>query len=83
MSGGHSLKSVARGGALVSAGTLSATILQFIIGIVVIRLIVRDEFGLISLAYIMVNVLVTLASLGFGSGAPASWPGTVNKEKIH
>lgn len=70
MSGGDSLKRVARGGALVSVGTLSATILQFVIGIVVIRLIVRDEFGLISLAYIMVGILVTLASLGFGSGVP-------------
>lgn len=70
MNTANSLKSVARGGVLFSLGTLSATGMQFITGIIVIRLVAPSEYGLISLAYMLTNILVTLAALGFGTGLP-------------
>lgn len=66
----NSFHKVVHGGALFALGSVSATVLQFVSGVIVIRIVAPSEFGLISLAYITSNVFVTIASLGFRNGVP-------------
>lgn len=66
----ENFKKVIHGGALFSLGALSATLLQFVAGVIVIRIVEPAEFGLISLSYIISNILVTIAVFGFNNGVP-------------
>ena len=65
---------IASGGFLFFLGTLSATGLQFVAGIVVIRAMAPSEFGLIILANTLVTVFVILSTIGLGTGLPKLIP---------
>lgn len=70
MSAGAMFKKVVRGGALFSMGTIGARALQFVSGLLVIRLVSTADYGFISLAYVLINVVATISTLGFMSGLP-------------
>ena len=70
MSSVDSFKRIVHAGAMVSFGTLSSVLLNFVAGIIVIRLVTRSEFGLISLGNTLMNVVVVIAVLGFKVGLP-------------
>ena len=70
MSQSASFRKVAKGGALFSAGTLSATFLHFLTGIIVIRILDRSDYGLISLAMTGVVMLSLLSTLGLKTAIP-------------
>ncbi len=63
-------KMVAKGGVLIALGSFIALILQFITTIIVIRFISKEEFGVISLALVIINVVVTISQLGINAGLP-------------
>lgn len=65
-----SFKRILHAGAMVSFGTLSSVLLNFVAGIIIIRLVTRSEFGLISLGSTLINVVVVVAVLGFKVGLP-------------
>ena len=66
----HSFKKVARGGALFTMGSFFGSGLQFVAGIIVIRIVTPSEYGLISLAMVVAAFLVGIVSLGLPSGLP-------------
>ena len=70
MSQSASFRKVAKGGALFSAGTFSATFLHFLTGIIVIRILDRSDYGLISLAMTGVVMLSVLSTLGLKTAIP-------------
>lgn len=70
MKAGHYLKKIAKGGAIFSMGTFSATFIQFISGIIVIRLLERAEYGLLSFGSIFISMLTLLSTFGFNTGVP-------------
>ncbi len=70
MPGNKAFKAVAKGGGIGFIGMASSALLQFIAGILVIRLLSKDEFGLISLGYVIVTILSMVSSLGLVNGVP-------------
>lgn len=65
-----SLKKVAKGTGLVLMGTFLGTLLGLITRIITVRYITTTEFGLLSLALVIVNILAILSSLGFENSVP-------------
>ena len=65
-----SLKKVAKGTGLVFIGTILGTLLGLITRIITVRYITTTEFGLLSLALVIVNILAILSSLGFENSVP-------------
>jgi len=65
-----SLKKVAKGTGLVFIGTILGTLLGLITRIITVRYITTTEFGLFSLAVVIVNILAILSSLGFENSVP-------------
>ncbi|MFC1657257.1 oligosaccharide flippase family protein [Candidatus Moduliflexota bacterium] len=63
-----SFEKVSEGGALTTLGAVAAIILQFLCGLILVRITSTTEFGLVALAYIMVSLLSLLGSLGFRNG---------------
>ena len=70
MSKAASFRKVAKGGALFTAGSFSATFLHFLTGIIVIRILERSDYGLISLAMTAVVMLSMLSTLGLKTAIP-------------
>ena len=66
----NTLHKIASGGFLFFMGTMGATGLQFIIGIVVVRSLAPPEFGLIAIANTFASVFIILSVLGLGTGLP-------------
>ncbi len=64
------LTKITKGGFSFSGGYLIALLLQFIVGVIVIRYLKRSEYGIFALANIIISITVTLCSLGFGDGIP-------------
>ena len=65
-----SLKKVAKGTSLIFIGTILGTLLGLITRIITVRYITTTEFGLFSLALVIVNILAILSSLGFENSVP-------------
>ena len=65
-----SFRKVVKGGALFAVGLLSAKFLQFVTGIVVIRIVEPSEYGLISLGITAVYILSLLSMLGLTAAIP-------------
>ena len=64
------LKKIAKGGTIFSFGTFIATFIQFLVGIIVIRLLSKAEFGILSLALTTIAILIILATVGLNNGLP-------------
>jgi O-antigen/teichoic acid export membrane protein len=67
---GGDFRKVAKGGALFTGGSLGATVLHFLTGIIVIRLVERSEYGLIALGTTTIAILTLLSMLGFKTAVP-------------
>lgn len=61
---------VAKDTAFVFVSMLLTSLLQFAVGIVVIRSVSQSEYGLISLAMVIITLLVTISTIGFNNGLP-------------
>lgn len=70
MSDNKAFKAVAKGGGLGFIGMAASALLQFISGVIIIRMLSREEFGLISLSYVIVTILAMVSSLGLVNGVP-------------
>lgn len=66
----HRFKKVARGGILFSSGSIIGAVLQFVGGIIVIRLVTPAEYGMISLATVVIAFVGMVALLGINGGLP-------------
>lgn len=70
MSETATLKTIAKGGLIFTAGKFGATFLQFFSGLIIIHAIDKAEYGLFSLGQVWVSIAITFSSLGLGSGLP-------------
>lgn len=66
----NTIKTIARGGILFTAGKFGATFLQFFSGLIIIHAIDKAEYGLVSLGQVWMTIAITISSLGMGSGLP-------------
>ena len=62
------LKGLAKGSGFLLASTTIGMLLQFVSGILVIRAIPKDEYGLYSLAIVIAGMLSSISLLGFSNG---------------
>ncbi|ADE16366.1 polysaccharide biosynthesis protein [Nitrosococcus halophilus Nc 4] len=70
MNAENSFKRVVRGGVLFSIGTLLAKLLHLATGIIIIRFLSPEEYGLVSLGFTSVALLALFSILGLGTGIP-------------
>jgi len=63
-------RKITRGGFIFSAGSVGSLVVQFFIGIIVVRAVSRFDYGLLSLTLILINILATLVVLGMANGIP-------------
>lgn len=70
MTASQDLKKISASSTLVGAGQGIALICQFLTGILVIRIITPEEFGLLSLALTLTGMLVIFTNFGMGLGLP-------------
>lgn len=64
------LKQVAAGAGIGLFGSLAGAVLQLLSGIIAVRLVSPVEYGVYTLAVVLVATLATLSNLGFGNGTP-------------
>lgn len=82
---GESLAVVARGSLLLLLGILCSYLFGFFRQFVVIRMLTPDDFGLISLGVIVIEVLIMMATLGLNTGSQrciAYFWGSGEEEKV-
>ena len=60
VSDNHALKAVAKGGGLGIFGMATSTVLQYFMGILIVRILSKTEFCLISLGYVIVTILAMI-----------------------
>lgn len=65
----ETLKKVARGASIVFFGTIAGMLLGFGSRVIVVRYITQDEYGIFSLAVVLVGIFSTVATLGLAQGA--------------
>jgi O-antigen/teichoic acid export membrane protein len=64
----NALKHITKGGLFILLGSVAGGIISFITRIIIIRHISESEFGILSLALVLLNLIVWLFSLGVVSG---------------
>ncbi|MEH6591227.1 MAG: flippase [Halioglobus sp.] len=64
------MAAVAKGGAVAALGTVGGLLLKLASGVIVIRILEKSEFGLISLGYVLISVTTALLIFGIGDGLP-------------
>jgi O-antigen/teichoic acid export membrane protein len=64
------LKLMAAGAGIGLFGSLAGAVLQLLSGLITVRLVAPVEYGLYTLAAVVVATAATLANLGFGNGSP-------------
>jgi O-antigen/teichoic acid export membrane protein len=64
------LKHIAAGAGIGLFGSLSGAVLQLLSGIIVVRLMPPAEYGVLTLAVVLISTLATLSNMGFGNGTP-------------
>ena len=81
----ESLQKIARGTGIVIIGTIVGMFFSFVGRIVVVRYISQSEYGIYSLAIVLISIFVTISSLGLTSGSTryiAYYRGTKEERKI-
>jgi len=82
----QSLQKIAKGTGIVFLGTIIGMFLAFIGRLMVARYWAESDYGIFSLAYVVLNICVVLATLGFQSGVSRSVAyarGKNEDEKVH
>lgn len=65
----ETLRKVARGTAIVFVGTVLGLLLTFVAKIIVVRHLAQSEYGVFSLALIVLNILVLISAFGLRTGS--------------
>ena len=64
------LNSVFKSGSIYTVGTIVATLLQFLSGLIIVRILSQEQYGDLSLAFILVTMAAVLCTFGFNNGVP-------------
>ncbi len=68
----ESLVKITKGGTLAILGTAAGLVLGFICRLLIARIGTEAEYGIYSLAFIVLQILATIGTLGFQQGLPRS-----------
>jgi O-antigen/teichoic acid export membrane protein len=60
---------VAKGTGIVFIGTIIGTLLGFVSRIIIVRYITQTEYGIFSLALVLMSIFVTISMLGLQQGS--------------
>ncbi|MFC1818789.1 oligosaccharide flippase family protein [Thermodesulfobacteriota bacterium] len=71
------------GSSIFVTGKFSGLFLQFFSGLLIIRYLPREEYGLFALSYTIINIAVVLANLGLNNGLPRMIPNYLAKKQFH
>ena len=64
----HSLQKIAKGTGIVFIGTIIGMLLGFVSRIIVVRCITQTEYGIFSLALVLLSIFATISTLGLSDG---------------
>ena len=70
------------GSSIFVAGKFSGLFLQFFCGLLIIRYLPREEYGLFALSYTIINIAVVFANLGLNNGLPRMIPNYLAKKQF-
>ena len=65
----QSLQKIAKGTGIIFIGTIIGLLLGFIGRIILVRYITQTEYGIYSLALVIISIFVTISTLGLGEGS--------------
>lgn len=63
-------KNVVRGGIWFMCGKIFGNILRFLTGIILIRMLEKSDYGLISICTVFISIMVSFSTIGFRSSIP-------------
>ena len=66
----QSLQKIAKGTGIVFIGTIIGLIIGFVGRVILIRFITQSEYGIYSLALVIISIFVTISTLGLATGSP-------------
>ena len=65
----QSLQKIAKGTGIVFTGTIIGMLLGFIGRVIIVRYTTQTEYGIYSLALVIISIFVTISTLGLGDGS--------------
>jgi O-antigen/teichoic acid export membrane protein len=65
----QSLQKIAKGTGIIFIGTIIGTLLGFVSRIIIVRYITQSEYGIYSLAFVLMSIFVTISTLGLQQGS--------------
>ena len=81
----QSLQKIAKGTGIVFIGTMIGMLLGFVGRIIIVRYTTQSEYGIYSLALVIISIFVTIATLGLSEGSAryiAYFRGKKEDEKV-
>ena len=66
----QSLQKIAKGTGIVFTGTIIGLIIGFVGRVILIRFITQSEYGIYSLALVIISIFATISTLGLATGSP-------------
>lgn len=76
------LRRVIKGAGAVLTGSFAGTLLQFVSGVVVVRMLSQADYGAYALGFSIVTVAAALAMAGLGDALPQNISGYVAQDKV-
>ncbi|MGB2842201.1 MAG: oligosaccharide flippase family protein [Halobacteriota archaeon] len=65
----QSLQKIAKGTGIIFTGTIIGLLLGFIGRVILVRYTTQTEYGIYSLAFVVITIFVTISTLGLSEGS--------------
>ena len=65
----QSLQKIAKGTGIIFIGTIIGMLLGFVSRVIIVRYITQSEYGIFSLALVIISIFVTISTLGLSEGS--------------
>ena len=81
----QSLQKIAKGTGIIFTGTIIGMLLAFVSRVIIVRYITQSEYGIYSLALVLMSIFAMISTLGLQSGIPrqiAYFRGKKDSEKV-
>ncbi|MBE9592267.1 MAG: oligosaccharide flippase family protein, partial [Proteobacteria bacterium] len=66
----QSLQKIAKGTGIIFTGTIIGMLLAFVSRVIIVRYTTQTEYGIFSLALVLLNIFAVISTLGLQSGVP-------------
>jgi O-antigen/teichoic acid export membrane protein len=81
----QSLHKIAKGTGIIFTGTIIGMLLAFVSRVIIVRYITQSEYGILSLALVLMSIFAMISTLGLVNGVPrqiAFFRGKKDSEKV-